>query len=303
MKRSIKCTILCTVVMLSGLFLFGCMKDDGPVSQQDSAIVLEDAAESVAGAVGDESGGSTENIADAFMLAQAGGSIGTTTPLADGGFEMTRSGVSEYDSTTGYWTVTIDRQRSNGIVTASYSRVYRYRFSKNGVVQKNYITGNDTATTLQFKIVSGSGYFKNPRVTHYLTKLSGSWIATDINKDTVTVNSDSTYVRVGVDSIQTRNMLRTFTHELTLNFANVKGPRFKAVVDPNHPKRQAFANAISGTATGTYKATITMQRGDLYKDRSIDRTFTITFGGGEGTIGFGGSGSFKFGMKDGQRKP
>ncbi len=278
----------------------GCKKDNNPV-EAPNTILLNDAAESIAGAMGDENGGTTDNLADAFMLAQNNGSINGIEPLAEGGIEIVNTPIRNYDSTTGFWTVSIDRSRQGNQVSASFSRVYKYQYLKNGIFQKNYITGSDTATTMKFEIVSGTGYFKNPRVSHRLLSLSGSWIATNINKDTITVNSVTAYKRSAVDSITTRNALRALSHELTLNLTDVKGPRFKNVFLATDPKRALFANAISGTATGTYKATISVQRGSLYNERTVDKSFTITFGNGEGKIGVGGM-MFPFDMKGGQCK-
>ncbi|MFA6456237.1 MAG: hypothetical protein WCW40_05385, partial [Bacteroidota bacterium] len=176
---------------------------------------------------------------------------------------------------------------------------------KNGTVQKNYITGSDTATTLKFKIVSGSGYFSGPRVTHHLTQLSGAWTTNGINKDTVTITLDSTYVRSGVDSIKTRNMLRTHAGTLTITSLNVKALRYHAQDPEMHRMqwRSNFPNTISGTVSGNYSATITFLRGDAYKERTINRDFTVNFGGGEGTLFMHGvSGNFRIDIAGGQRK-
>lgn len=283
--------------LLAGIFIGGCKNDD-PISAGDSSILYEDAAESISGALGTDTEGATANFAD-IMTVAGGGSFGT---LAKSSGDHIVATPPEYDSVTGWWTVSISRSFENNLVQRSITREYRYQFLKNGAVQKNYISGSDTATILNFNIVSGTGYFKNPRIIHRLDSLRGAWRATNINRDTVTINSTEEYVRVGVDSIITRNMIRVFAHKLTMTFTDITAPRFRRFVDNYDNWRTNFHKAISGTVSGHYTANITFTRGDAYKERSIDKTFTITFGGGEGTITISGGGSFRCNMENGQRK-
>ncbi|MHB1050500.1 MAG: hypothetical protein ACYC09_10505 [Bacteroidota bacterium] len=288
--------------VLSLFILAGCKNDD-PVSVLDSNLLYEDAAESISAAVGDESGGAVDNFAD--VMSAAGGGGFSTTLAKTGGDEIVTAGIPSYDSTTGWWTVTVDRSRSNMMTSGSFQRVFQFQFRKNGVVQKLRIEGSDTANTMKFKIVSGSGHFIGPRVKHYLTDLKGAWTVTDLDKDTVTLNSDTTYVRTGVDSIITRNMQRTFTHTLNItSMTDVRGPRFRFGRDNYATWRGNFSKAVSGTLEGTFKATITFQNGDLYRERSIDRSFTVTLGGGDGSISFGGNGpKFSCDLGSGHRRP
>ncbi|MFA5834483.1 MAG: hypothetical protein WDA22_13480 [Bacteroidota bacterium] len=286
-----------SLLLITGLFIFGCEKSTDP--QSDSTVLYEDAAESIAAAMGDESGGATENFAD-VMIAGGGGSLGTMTPIMDG-VDLVTAGVPIYDSVSGWWTVSVNRSQQNNLVKRSITREYRYRFLKNGIGQKNYIAGNDTATTLRFWIVSGTGFFQNSRVSHSLTQLKGAWTSNNINKDTVTITLDSNYVRSGTDTITTRNMQRTHKSTLTLTSVNVKAPRYRPLLSTTW--RSNFYNAISGTISGNYTAEITFQRGDLYKERSINRDFTVTVGSGNGTLLMNGNnGSFKIDMQYGYRK-
>jgi hypothetical protein len=291
-----------TIVVIGMFFIAGC-KDDDPLTAADSSALFEDAAETIATAMGDESGGAVDSYADIMNV--AGGGSFSVTLAKTSGTEIVTAGNPVYDSVSGWWTVTVDRSRSNMMTSASIQREYRFQFQKNGVVQKFRITGADTATTMKFRIVSGSGYFSGPRVKHHLTDLKGAWTVTDLNRDTVTLNSDTVYVRSGVDSIITRNMLRTFTHTLNITkMTDVRGPRFRFGRDNYTQWRNNFSKAVSGTVEGTFKATITFQNGDLYRERSIDRTFVVTFGGGDGNISFGGDGrKFSCDLGSGQRKP
>lgn len=294
---------LIALLVIAGIAVIGCQKDDNPIASSDSSILYEDAAESISAALGDESGGAVDGYADVMTV--AGGGSFSATFAKTGGTETVTAGIPTYDSTTGWWTVTIDRSRSNLLTSASIQRLYQYQFQKNGVVQKFRISGTDTATTMKFKVVSGSGHFVGPRVKHYLTMVKGGWTVADLNKDTVTLNSDTIYVRSGIDTIVTRNMTRTFNHTLNITkMTDVRGPRFRLNRDNFTSWRNNFYKAVSGTVEGTFKATITFQRGDSYAERSIDKTFVVTLGGGDGNITIGGDGR-KFGcdLGGGQRKP
>lgn len=289
---------LISVTILAAVFITGCKKDD-PLSASDSSALYEDAAESIASAMGDESGGATESYSDILTVA-GDGSFSTGMGKTDGS-ELITAGQPVYDSVSGWWNVTIDRSRSNLLVSSSVHREYQFQFLKNGVAQQFRITGNDTATTMKFKIINGSGYFSGPRVKHHLTAVHGAWTATDIDKDTVNINLDTTYVRAGVDSVITRNMIRTFDHTFTItNMINVRGLKF-------HPLRNSIRNnfyqGISGTVEGTYSAKITFQRGEAYRERNISTTFSVTLSGGEGIISMKGDGrGFRCGIGDGQGK-
>jgi hypothetical protein len=287
----------CTVLLFTGVFIAGC--DKNSTAPEDSSILYEDAAESISAAMGDQSGGALESFADIYTVA---GGTSVSSALAKNSGEnsvMTVASPPVYDVVTGWWSVTIDRSRSGIFVNASVQRVYQYQFQKNGIVQQNRITGTDTANTLKFKIVSGSGFFRSTRVHHNLTQLKGGWTATKIDKDTVVMNSDTTFVRSGVDSIITRNMIRTFTHTTTMVFSDVKGLRYKPSL---LNWRDNFSQAVSGTVNGTFNATITFQRGSAYKERSISKTFSIDLGAGAGSLTINGGGKFGMDLREGNRK-
>ena len=295
-------TIWLTVLTALMLLVVGCRKlKDDPVGPQLIATAYDDAAYSIAGAVGDESGGATEVVGD-LLTVQSQGKINLSAPSADGGFETTTSDSGLYDPATGWWTVSINKSRTNFRVTASITRNYQFRFWKNETeYQQFYVTNEDTASKMEFKMVSGSGYFKNPHVTHTLTQLQGAWLASNINKDTVTITLTENYIRKGVDSVVTLRASRIFDHTLTLTSANLTTTRF-------NPRRfQSFmmwranlANALSGTITGRITATITFIRGEDDKVRNIDREFTVTVGGGDGSIALDGK-KFKCDMRYGDR--
>lgn len=286
--------------LLAGIFMAGCKKDD-PISSTVSEAVYEDAAYSISGAVGDESGGATESMGE-LLTFQSQGQLNMTSPLADGGVETTTSDSGSYDPATGWWTVSINKFRTNIRVTASITRTYQFRFWKNETQhQAFYVVNGDTAVKMELNIVNGTGYFKNKIVTHHLTQLQGSWLATDINKDTVTIVLQQNYIRKGVDSVVTLRASRIFDHTLTLTSVNVKTLRFKpTVLAPFAQWRENLANALSGTVKGNITATATITRGENDKVTSINKDFEITIGGGEGSIDIEGR-KFKGNMRYGDR--
>jgi len=289
--------MLGSLMMIAGIFFTGCEKNS--VDAGDASILYEDAAESISAAMGDESGGAMESFADISSVAGETTANRAFTKTSGESSVMTVTTPAVYDPATGWWSVTIDRSRNGAYVDASVHRVYQYQFLKNGVAQQNRINGQDTANILKFKIVSGSGFFRNQHVHHNLTQLKGAWTATKIDKDTVVLNSDTTFVRSGVDSIITRNMTRTFTHTTTMEFIDVKGLRYQpSIVN----WRTNFNQAVSGTVNGTFNATITFERGDAYKERTINKTFTVTLGAGDGSLTINGGGKFGMDLHGGNRK-
>ncbi|MDD8017265.1 MAG: hypothetical protein PHP42_02710 [Bacteroidota bacterium] len=308
MKRYKYFTNILTIFILSGVVLFGCKKKDDPMTANSAATVsaTEDAAESISGALGDDNGGTTNTMGTMFMLSSSAGISGTPS---FGKLENVSTVDTSYDAGTGWWTATVSYQNNSSIYySATFNRVYRFRFLKDvnnaGSFQKYYRIWNgasfDTASAINFRVDSGSGSFKTLRLSHQLNSVSGAWTATGINSDTVTINSDAgtSYIRKGIDTIVTRNAVRTSDHTLTLIFTNVKGPRFK--ISPTIA-RANLSQAYSGTVSGTFNASITFLRGDRYTEKNVSRTFTVTFGGGEGSITMDGK-LFKCNMRTGERK-
>lgn len=286
-------------LLLVGMGWSGCKNNDNPITSQLSEAAYEDAAYTIAGAVGDDNGGATQSVGD-LLTFQATGSLNLVSPTADGGIETVAADTGTYNPTTGWWTVTISRSKSNMRVTMSLTRTYQFRFWKNdSVFQQRYITNGDTAVKMELNIVSGSGYFKNKIVTHHLIQLEGGWLASDINKDTVTITLTKNYVRKGVDSVVTMRASRIFDNTLTLTSVNLKTLRFNpSQTKPFFEWRDNLAKAISGTIKGNITATATIIRGDDDKVRTINKDFEITVGGGEGTISMDGR-KFKGDMKYG----
>lgn len=276
------------------LWIAGCSKSNDPGVDDD--IASEDAATTIASALGEEDGGAVDQMGDASQLATQAGSLmqsssGTEVVYGVGAQDSVSKTFNAADTS---WTIYVKRTRSSafGLYTASFYRKYQVQFrNKNGLAQQNYITNTDTATGMKFKILEGTGVRKVVgRNTHRLLSLSGSWVLTGINTRVVTMNGTST--SAGSDTIQTRNADRTLNYTLSLTFTDCKAPR---------GGRMNVSDSATGTVSGVYDATVSFSKGELYKERTIHREFTAAFSGGMSQIQMGGR-TFKFRMKDGIRE-
>ncbi len=264
-------------ILLTALFLSACNKDSGTdpgATLSEQTTPSADAAESVASAVGEDDGGVTDQVGDLMNMASTDG---FSSLAKSSEFENVEA---EYDSINGIWTITIVRERGNpnGIPYAFISRVYTVQFlNAAGQPQKRWITDSDTARTINFDIVSGSGRHKTHRLSQQLKNLEGSFVASNANLPNLTVNG--TYTRSAADTITTRNAVRTNDHTLELQIIDLVGPR---------GSRRDLSRKISGTITGTYTATVTFTKGDLYRETNIERNINIVIGGGRAAIDVSG---------------
>ena len=284
------------ILLIAALIGSGCKKDivtDMPIK---AGSISADAAYSIAVATGEEGGGVTETYSDLLNVLSLG-TISPTMTISNGDFETVRSGKSIYGSSSGWWTVSITRTHS-GRVTSFEKRTYQYRFWKDNMRYQQYFVSNgDTAVMMEFKIVSGSGYFKNPTITHRLTRLSGTFLVTDINKETVTITLQDDYVRSSVDSIVTKQVVRVLTHTVSIYNGNtqVQALRFQPIsMKPIANWRNDLHTSINGTMYGHISATITGSNEDYYKERTVDQDFAVSFttGNGEGSIRLGLNGIY-----------
>ncbi|HVZ40643.1 MAG TPA: hypothetical protein VHI13_15290 [Candidatus Kapabacteria bacterium] len=269
------------IVAASMTVLIGCAKDDpnAPLA----ADVNEDAAQSIASDVGQDNGGALDQLADVAEIASPSGLSVASDALKGSSFNTVGIDTS-YDQSTGTWTLTLNRERGTqgGAYYASITRVYTYQFLNAGGQPQKYWrvvtpSGIDTAASMTFTIVSGTGEHHTPNVSQKLTNIAGSWTVTGLNTPTITING--TYTRSAVDTVTTRNAVRTFDHTIALSFNNIQGPR---------GNRAQWSQLATGSITGTYTAAITFIRGSLYGDKNISRDFTLTLGSGNGNISIGG---------------
>lgn len=263
--------------------LTGCGNDtNGPLSE---SVADEDAAESVASALGQDNGGALDQLADVTELATASGISQGSTDMKSAQLNGAAKIDSTYDPATGTWTITLTRERGTpgGANYAKITRVYEYQFlNSDGKPQKywrvpNLGSGVDTAASMTFRIVSGTGEHHTPHLSQRLISIGANWTATGLNTDTITING--TYARSAADTVSTRNSVRTLENALSLSFVNIRAPR---------GKRSEMAGQATGTITGTYDATVTFTRGSLYSDRTISRQISVTLTGGNANIGIGG---------------
>ncbi len=257
------------LVAVIGFLFAGC--SDNPVSPSSTATADGDVAMSLASAVGEDDGGVADQIGDLseFLVPQPAGKIAV-------GDSISRT----WDPATYTWTIQMQHER--GLQTGQYyahvQRTYQLRYrDKLGNPMQYWTNGTDTAYTVLFDIVGGSGEHHNLRVSQRLTGLSGSWTATGVNTDTVTING--TYSRSAVDTITTAFATRTLEHTMSMNFVDLKGPR---------GSRLDLSQKLSGTVTGEYQAQIAFQRGNAYRERNVERNFTIVLGDGSASINVNG---------------
>lgn len=269
-------------ILIAAGILVGCEK--GTETALDP-ILEEDAATAVAGAISEDGGGAADQLNDVAGISTSGG-LSAEVNLLDAAMGV--NGPSSVDTlfvpSDTSTIFTINRVRSNltGTFVSFIYRMYSVKFiNKNGVAQRRYIVstpgGNDTARTMLFRILYGRGYHRTPFRVHRLDSLAANWTVTNLNTPVVTVNGS--YYRAGNDTLRTRNAERTHANTFSATFTNVTRPR-RAL--------GGTADAISGTITGTYTATITFMRGDLYKERSINKAFTIELSGDDATVNMDG---------------
>jgi len=184
---------------------------------------------------------------------------------------------SVFDSTATSWTTTLFKQKSTPpLYFGTWTRDYWLQFHASGKAQKYRKTNGVVADTIFHQLLSGTGYFRTPRLVHHLISIGSNWVASNTNTDTVTING--TYTWAGIDTIvAAARKGRDLTRTITLKFDNVKGPR---------GVRLARSLKTSGTIEGTYTATVTLPGGATH---TVTRTFTIVIGGGDATFTLDGT--------------
>ncbi len=262
-------TLLSAVLLV--FFLAGCDATDANEADTGASA---DVARSVATLVSEETGGLLDQAGDVFELATAGDIDAQAAKLADAN---QIAGVEKsYDDATGTWTISVDRffESPDGLRQAQMTKLYEVQFlNVDGVPQQFFVTDEDTAHTIAFTIVEGSGSLQTPHLTAERTGITGAWVATGVNTDVVTVNG--TYSRSGAHTLTTENAERTLDYDLAVEVVDLVGPK---------GSRRDLTQKLSGTITGTYDAFATFTRGDLYREREIARNVRIEIDNGTLTI-------------------
>lgn len=257
------------------LLVSGCEKSTDPATDTSS----QDAAESIASAIGEDNGGVLDQLGDIALLCSATGLQNfSMSSVQDGSLSKGAQALDTlyYDIMTGYWTIEVSRERSEmfGLYYANFSRIYQVQFrNSSGQPQQFYIVGNDTARSVNFKILGGTGYARSPRWNHNLTGILADWTVTNAHTNILTVNG--TYSRSGLDTLFTYDGVRSADHSLDMTISDVTGPR---------GTRSNISVATSGQLSGTYAGTITFISGTVYGERDFTRNFTVVFNNGTATI-------------------
>ena len=286
---------LITWTVVAALFLFGsgCKKNSTAPVVDATINSNQDAAQSIANAVGEDNGGVTDqmgDVADATGSAGISPNVGSASPerglmksLASVGDSVSKT----FNAADTSWTIFVARSRV-GLLgrQAGFTRSYYIKFiDRNGVALPRYITTTtpaDTASTIVFIVQNGTGYTITRFVSTHLLSIASDFTTIGTNTSTITVNG--TFTRTGTDTIKTLTGERVLNYTLTANLQNVMGPRA-----PRYAGLARVPRATSGTISGTYVATVNVLRGAAYTERSFTKTFTVTFGGGAGAIDVGGT--------------
>jgi len=277
MRPSSRLLFITLIFITSALFVSGCK--DNITSPAETLTVLDDAAESVASAVGEENGGTSDQIADIVDLASG---FGIRTGFLGVPIVGVRADTGIYDPLTGWWTVTINRSRSSddGRFSASFTRIYKYQFlNASGISQRWYITNGDTARTVKMQTLEGSGSHRTPRLSHTLVSVTSDMTLTNAHRDTITINGTTS--RQAVDTLSSLNATRIAETVISIQLTDVRSIKARPL------QRVRMGEGISGTISGRFQGEFTFIRGDLYNERSVDRTFTITLGGDDPSINMG----------------
>ena len=273
-------------LLMAVIAFSGCDKNPAEPDQIGGYSVDMDVAESVASALGEDTGGLTDQLGDLIDLTA---SLSLKKGLESADYIDTKEAT--YDETTGTWTLTLLRERGNpsGMMYAKISRIFTYQFlNQAGTPQKFYITDGDTARTIKFAIVEGQGRHQTRRLSQQLKTLEGNFTATNAHLPNMTMNG--TYKRAAVDTITTLKFQRIHDHQSSWVVTDLVGPR---------GSRKDLSQKLSGTITGTYHADVTFIGEQLYREKTVDRTITITVNNGESQINVTGT-KFVSNLKQGE---
>jgi|GEM_PF-3771979 len=264
------------LALLSFLVLFavGCDSSGSNATSEQDTFTSEEVASSVSSLVAEDTGGILDQMNDVRSFA----AVGSMTSAAKiSGQTVSRT----YDETTGTWTVTIDHDRSDSTGTRNFSihKVYEVQFlDVDGLPQRRYVVEGDTARSMSLHIVEGTGTLETPMITASRNVIGGDLVASGINTDTITLNG--TYSREGNHSFSGENVTRSVDYTLDLSVTDLVGPR---------GSRFSVSQKTSGTLTGHYAGTVTIQRGDTQVVREVSHDISITISDGQMSVGVDGA--------------
>ena len=199
------------VFSLMVIFVSGCKNNDNSmVGAQNSQITPDanatlDALYSISANVAIDNSGVLEEMSDVLQTASLAGIVNEDDNSMLNFGNNHRDVTKQYDSTTGWWTITVTRHRGNmlGFYYADYSRVYQDQFlNKNGQFQKFYIVPDGSAfirISLIIRLLVVLEFLKLPK-SPTIDRIVGVWNVTEPTP-IVTLNSTSPYVRSVSDTV------------------------------------------------------------------------------------------------------
>ncbi len=262
------------------LLVTGCQKETIVALDEGTnvpSVDNQDVALSVAGAIGEDGGGALDQVGDLMILATPQGAQGLAKEIDP---NIIQTKTVTYDSLSKTWTVMVERQEGTpgDSIWGTWSRTFTHQYrNQDGIAQKFYITDGDTAYSIAFNIITGTGEFHTPRRSHQLKSISGAWVAANTNTDMITVNG--TFQRAALDSIFRLNGMRISDHSLNLDLTDVTGPR---------GSRRDLSRKVSGSISGTFHADMQLIINGETWYRTVDRDIDIQLGNGEADINVGG---------------
>jgi hypothetical protein len=269
------------------IFLFSSCHKDNPVvpATPPAPSAMRDAASCIAEAISLNAGGLIDQIGDVSdITAYLGSPLESGRALEKAAVDSVNTTfTSAFDSTTGWWTLDLARQRIGDNRTATYTRHYRYQFrNRDSIPQRDWLTGTDTAYYVDFRIIGGTGVFVTSAQSSSVDSLTGAWLVTNANTGTfsMTPEADRPYRRVGTDTIKADSSSRALRGNFSLGTGSVMSPR---------GSRLFLQSKTSGTISGWFDAGITFFGDSLYADHVAHFPTTVTFGNGAADIAVGGT--------------
>ncbi len=269
---------LIIICLIFSLVLFFVITSCAEKDNEEKLTPDRDAGETIAGAMALSTGGAIDQMADlceflVYDSTEVDKVIMSHYNTRD--YQMHKT----YNEALGQWNITVERTRGIvGVIPYAHTtRNYILKYlDADGNPQHYYVTDSDTARTVNFRIMHGTGQFMTRRISHDLDSLGASWTITNANQEMVTINGG--YHRAATDTIRGWNRIRASNHQLELNFEDVVAPR---------GPHQLFYQAVSGHVTGTFDAVVTFMSGTAYNETTIHRDIDIVFGNGRGDVTVG----------------
>ncbi|WP_157452503.1 hypothetical protein [Chloroherpeton thalassium] len=266
---------LLTFLVLGAFSIAGC-DDDNPIVETDySSEYSEYAANDIASTMGSDNGGLNDQFTDLANLVVD--SLDMAETAASDTIVISRERSGPYYN-NGQWTLKLSSQASSSSLTGSWSRGYRYWYSKNTQRQKHFFQkGSGIADSIGFGLISDScsGSYENAYRTHTLNQLQAEWACrVDSASNMIRLGSTQNYTCQSTDEVKLGQNTRVSTYTLTLSMSDIEIPIKERFI------RGKYVHPRSGTITGTHVASHKMLSSTgtaLWERSGIERSFEITY--------------------------